>query len=186
MSLAQPADGTAVLNSSGSFSYLAHSGFLGERFVQVHCHRHFWAHRLGNRDRGCIDDWLHDADPERRTGRHAWMGAQRRMVRRGLRRLAPVGRCRPQLCVRDRPGERRGSRWLRPHGSCESELAGPNGALASDGADIWVSGNDSTFQGDFSTVTELDTSSPQSYGTVWSYWSAEEAGGWPTATGLCG
>ncbi len=89
------------------------------------------------------------------------LGNQRLMVRRGLRRLASVGRCLPQLRVRDRPVERRGARWLRPHGGFVSgNAAAQMGRLVTDGADIWVSGNDSTFQGDFSSVTELSTSNP--------------------------
>ena len=174
VSLGQPANGKAVLTSGGSFTYLPNPGFLGDdsltytvtdvfgrtasSTVTVHVSMTGYVMQTLSMGPADMPAWeisgiwygvVYD-------GSHLWAAAS------------------PNFVSEIDPSNGAGLGGFGP-----TEVLGqapPQMGLASDGADIWVSGNDSTFQGDSSTVTEIDTSSPASYGGVWAYGSAEQPG----------
>jgi uncharacterized protein YjbI with pentapeptide repeats len=174
VSLAQPANGKAVLSSGGSFTYLANPGFLGDDSLTytvtdafgrtasatVTVHVSMTGYIMQTLSLGPADmpgweisgSWygvVYD-------GSHLWAAAT------------------PSFVSEIDPSNGAGLGGFGP----TEVLYGAGGqmGLATDGADIWVSGNVSTFQGDFSSVTDLSTSNPVSYGSVWADASAEQPG----------
>ena len=172
VSLAQPANGNAVLRSGGSFTYLANAGFLGDDSLRytvtdvfgrtasatVTVHVSMTGYIMQTLSVG-------PADMPAWENSGSWYG----VVYDGSHLWAAAT---PEYVSEIDPSDGAGLGGFGP----TEVLYGESTGLATDGADIWVSGNVSTLQGDSSSVTELSTSNPVSYGSVWTDGSAEQPG----------
>ncbi len=174
VSLAQPANGKAVLTSGGAFTYLANPGFLGDDSLTYTVTDVFGrtASATVTVDvsmTGYIMQTLSmgPADMPAWESSGSWYG----VVYDGSHLWAAAS---PSFVSEIDPSNGAGLGGFGP----TEVLYGAAGqmGLVTDGADIWVSGNVSTFQGDFSSVTDLSTSNPVSYGSVWTDGSAEQPG----------
>jgi hypothetical protein len=163
VSLAQPANGKAVLTSGGSFTYVANPGFLGDDSLTYTVTDVFGRTASATVTvhvsmTGYVVQTLSVGSPDM----PGWeiSGIWYSVIYDGSNLWAAAD---PNFVSEIDPSDGAGLGGFGP-----TEVVGqplpPRTGLATDGADIWVSGNTSAFQGEPSTVTEIDTSSPDTFG----------------------